>query len=218
MGASDITVGNNIILPGTSATGVQVDPSGADWGWADIIGFIRPDPLGANAPSLSAFRGGNVREYAYSANDKIDMIFHIPHDYVPGTDLYLHVHWAHNGTAISGNLVLDYYATYADGHNGGTFGAEIAPTQTISTPDISTIPQYNHRVNEFQLSAASPSATQLDSDDISVDGLLLVNMTVDTIPTITGGSPNEPFIFTLDVHYQTIGTKGTVGKAPPFYA
>lgn len=215
MAASRYTFGASPVIVKDQGTGILIDPASPDYGWADIIGELRPDPLGANAPALSAFRGGLVRCYAYSATDKMDMEFHIPHDYAMGTDLYLHVHWGHNGTAISGSLILDYGVTY--GQRDGTFAAEITPTQTISTPDIATIPRYGHRVDEFQLSAASPSATQLDSDDIEVDGLVMVNLTVDTIPTITGGSPNEPYIFFCDIHYQTTGLMGTKQKASPFW-
>lgn len=206
--------GQSPVVAKEQYTGFQVDPDSPDWGWADIIGFLRPDPIGANSPTLSAFRGGNVREYAFGATDKVDMLFHIPHDYA-GTDLYLHCHWGHNGTAISGSFIIDYGVTYAK--RGSVLPAEVAPTQTISTPDVATIPRWNHNVDEFQLSASSPSATQLDTDDIEVDGIILINLTVNTIPTITGGSPNEPFIFTLDVHYQTTGMIGTKNRASPFW-
>jgi hypothetical protein len=106
--------------------------------------------------------------------------------------------------------------TYAKGHNQANFSTEINPTITVSTPDIATIPRYRHRVDEIQLSAASPSASQLNSSLIEVDGLLLVHFDVTTIPTITGGSPNEPTILTIDLHYQSTGI-GTKQKAPPFW-
>jgi len=127
------------------------------------------------------------------------------------------VHWSHNGTAISGSLILDYGVTYAKGHKQALFGVEVAPQQTIATPDIATVPQYQHWLDEYQLSATSPSATQLDTDDIEPDGIVLVNLTVNTIPTITGGTTNEPFIHTLDLHYQTTGLIGTKQKEPDFY-
>jgi hypothetical protein len=140
----------------------------------------------------------------------------MPHDWAPGTDLYLHVHWGHNGTAISGNMVFTCNVSYAKGHDQANFSAEISPTITYNTVDIATTPQYRHRIDEIQLSAAAPSATQLDTDDLEVDGLIFVNIEATTIPTITGGSPNEPFLFTLDLHYQA-NYIGTLNKAPNFY-
>jgi hypothetical protein len=207
-------------LPKTSGLGIKVDSTGTPtFPWRDLIGDINPKVSGAGAPILAAFRGGNVRSYFFAAGDDIDCFFHVPHDYVPASDIHIHTHWAHNGTAISGTLVLNYYVTYAKGHNqatNGEFQAEVNRTVTVSTPDIATIPRYRHRVEETQLSAASPAASQLDSDIIEVDGLILVHLDVTTIPTITGGTTNRPALFAVDIHYQSTGV-GTKQKSPDFW-
>ena len=143
--------------------------------------------------------------------------FHLPHDYAPGTDLYLHFHWSHNGTAISGDMVWEYNCTYAKGFDQANFPALVTGTSTYATTDIATTPQYRHRVDEIQLSASAPSASQLDTDDIEVDGIILMQVNANAIPTITGGSPNEPFLHFVDIHYQA-GYIGTANKAPNFYA
>ena len=105
-----------LMIPKTSGLGIKVDSVGTPtFPWRDLIGDITPKASGAGAPTLAAFRGGNVRSFFYSAGDDGDCVFHIPHDYVPGTDLFLHLHWAHNGTAISGSLVVNFYITYAKG-------------------------------------------------------------------------------------------------------
>ena len=145
------------------------------------------------------------------------MVFHIPHDYVPGSDLHLHLHWSHNGTAISGQLVVTYGVTYAKGHDQTNFTTEKAPVLTVSTPNIATIPQYRHRIDEVQVTSAGGSATQFDTDLVEIDGLFLVNMTTTTIPTITGSATqNKPAFLTLDIHYQSTNI-GTKQKSPPFY-
>jgi hypothetical protein len=207
----------NLILPKTSGYGIKVDTAAPTYGWKDLLGSVIPKTTGVGSPTLTAFRGGNVRAYSFAAGEDYDGAFHIPHDWAPGTDLYWHVHWLHNGTAISGNLVLNWYFTYAKGHNQANYPAEINVTQTISTPDIATVPQYRHRIDEFQLSAASPSASQLDTDDIEVDGIIQFHMDATTIPTITGGTPNKPFIFYIDLHYQSTNMP-TKQKAPNFYS
>lgn len=193
---------------GTAAADVVV--------WKDLIGDVTPKTSGVGAPALSVFRG-NIRAFAYSAGDDGDIAFHLPHDYKLGSDIYLHMHWAHNGTAISGNLVTNFYVSYAKGHNQENFPAEITATISASTPNIATVPQYRHRIDEIKLSAAIPSVSQLDSDLLEPDGLILIHYDVATIPTISGGSPNEPFILFVDIHYQAdmIGTKN---KAPNFYS
>lgn len=215
---SDLRDGvGGLMIPKTSGLGLKVDSTGTPtFPWMDLIGDITPKTSGAGAPTLAAFRGGNVRSFFYSAGDDGDAVFHVPHDYVPGSDMFLHLHWAHNGTAISGNLVVDFYLTYAKGHNQANFAAEVNRTLTVSTPDIATVPQYRHRVDETQITAASPAASQIDSDIIEVDGLILVRFETTTIPTITGGTTNEPAFFTLDIHYQSTGV-GTKQKAPDFW-
>lgn len=182
--------------------------------------MIVPDAGGVGAPTLNAYRGGSVREFFYAANDRLDMRYHIPHNYAPGTDLFLHLHWSHIGTAISGSLVLEIAMTYAKGHNQAELFAEVASAITVPTPDIATVPQYRHRIDEIQVSAAAPSGAQFSSSVIEPDGLLLVSAIVTTIPTITGGAgggaANRPVIHTLDLHYQAdrIATKN---RTPNFY-
>lgn len=185
--------------------------------WKDLIGDITPKTSGVGAPSLGAFRGGNVRGFAYSAGDDGDAVFHIPHDYKMGSDLFLHLHWGHNGTAISGSLLVNCYVTYAKGHNQSAFSTEVTAPISVSTPDIVTVPQYRHRIDEIQLSSLTPSGSQINTSLIEPDGIIMVHFDVVTIPTITGGTPNEPFLFTLDIHYQA-DMIGTLNKAPNFYA
>lgn len=199
-----------------SGNGIKVDTDTPTFGWRDLRGFMLPDTVGLNAPTLSTFIGGSVRRFAYTANDKMDLEFHIDHDYAMGTDTFIHIHWGHNGTAISGNFVVSFVYTYAKGFNQGIFSAEKTVTMTYNTVNIATTPRYAHRIDEIQLSSNGGSATLLDSALIEPDGVIGVNMTVTSTPTITGGSPNEPFIFFCDIHYQSTNI-GTKQKAPNFY-
>ena len=216
-GTSSFTVNGEgtVTMPKASGTGIKVDPAVPTWGWRDITGILRPDLAGANAPVLTVFRGGSVRSYAYQALDKMDCEFHIPHDYVPGTDIYIHVHWSHNGTAISGNFVGTCAYTYAKGHNQAVFPAEKTVTITYATVNVATTPQYIHRIDEVVMSSAGGSASLLDNALLEVDGMILLNFTMTTIPTITGGS-NRVFVSHIDVHYQS-NNMATKQKAPSFY-
>ena len=200
-------------LPKTAGKGILVDTG---YGWKDIIGDVSPKPLAPNAAIQAAFIGGQYLAWFYGAGDKCQMVFHMPHDYAPGTDLHIHLHWAHNGTAISGSLVATFGITYAKGHNQANFPVEVVPIITVSTPDITTIPQYRHRIDEIQLSSSTPTAAQLNTTLLEPDGLILVGMATTTVPTITGGSTNLPAILTCDLHYQSTNI-GTLNKAPNFY-
>jgi len=207
-----------VLIEKTSGLGIKVDLTAPSWPWADLIGIMVVDEAGTNAATLAAYRGGNVREYRFGAADKIDMRFHLPHDYAPGTDLFIHVHWSHNGTAITGtgtfSGMISY--TYAKGHQQSAFSAEKQVVITNSNITTANTPQYHHRIEEVQLSSSGGSATLLDSDLVEVDGLLLVNFTLNTLPTITGGTTAELFIHAIDIHYQSTGI-GTKQKSPNFY-
>lgn len=213
---SNVKIINNLTVSKSPSAGIKVDTSVPTYGWRDIIGDIVPDVTGAGSAELAAFRGGTYRAFFYAADDRCDMIFHIPHDYAAGTDIFLHLHWAHNGTAISGQLVVTFGITYAKGHNQTNFGAEVAPVLTVNTPNITTIPQYRHRIDEIQISTNGGSVSNIDSSLLEPDGLVCVGLTATTIPTITGGTTNKPAFFTLDVHYQSTNI-GTKQRTPDFY-
>lgn len=184
------------------------------YGWKDLIGDVTPKTAGVGSPTLDVITG-NIRGFRYSAGDDGDITFHIPHDYAPGTDLYLHPHWTHNGTNISGALVVDVYMTYAKGHQQASFHAQKILQITDGALSIGNAPSLHHRIPEIKISTPGGSTTLLDSDGLEVDGVLLVHYDVSAIPTITGGS-GEPFLLTFDLHYQC-STASTKNKAPNFY-
>ena len=68
----------------------------------------------------------------------------------------------------------------------------------------------------MQLSNNGGTGGLIDTSLIEPDGLLLVNFTLNTLPTITGGTTAEAFIHAIDIHYQSTGI-GTKNKAAGFY-
>jgi hypothetical protein len=184
--------------------------------WRDIIGFLNVDVSAQNSANLGVFRAGAVRQFSFQADDKIDLVYHLPHDYAPGTDLYIHMHWGHNGTAISGAILGTFSCTYAKGYDQQIFGAEKVVTAGRNVVNIATTPRYGHFIDEVKLSTPGGSVTELNTNELEVDGLILVNFTMTTIPTISGGTPNEPYVFTCDIHYQSTDL-GTLNKNYPFY-
>lgn len=201
------------VITKTSGEGIRVDIQSPTFPWHDIIGDVRPKTTGAGTPAAATYIGGQIQQYRFVANDICDFLYHVPHDYLPGSDVHLHVHWSHNGTDITGDAVFTYYATYAKGHNQDNFDAEVTGTITYATTDITTTPRYRHRIDEVQLSTSGGSASQIDTDNIEPDGLILVRINLTTLPTITAGSL---FVHTSDIHYQSTGI-GTKQKEPDFY-
>jgi hypothetical protein len=84
---------------------------------------------------------------------------------------------------------------------------------------LSNSPQYQHRIEETQITTVGGSASMLKTEDIEVDGILMVSFTASTIPAITGSPTgnNVPFLLSADLHYQTTSLP-TKNKSPNFYA
>ncbi len=93
------------------------------------------------------------------------MSFHIPHDYVAGTDIHLHIHWSQtSATATGGTIDFRYTAIYAKAHNqasGSTFTAT-PKTALFSTININDggagLSQYQQFLTEVTISAALATA------------------------------------------------------------
>lgn len=183
-------------------------------GWRDIIGKVIPKAVGAGSPVRAAYMGGQLGQYAFAAGDAYDVEFHIPHDYVRGTDIYFHVHWSHNGTTVSGNAVFDIYHSHAKGHNQANFSAEKNLTIAYNTVNIATTPQYRHRIDEVIMSGPSATAALMDRDDFEPDSLVLATLKLTTLPTLGGGG--KLFVHTCDIHYQS-DNLSTKNKSPDFY-
>lgn len=207
---------DGLVLPKASGMGIKVDDDAPTFGWRDIIGAVSPKATGVGSPARAAYAGANVGLYAFALNDVCEFCFHIPHDYVPGTDLYFHVHWSHNGTSTTGDAVFTTYHTYASRTVAGTtiFPAEKTNTVTWATTNIATTPQYAHRVDEIPITSAAGSSTLTQNSLIEVDGIVEVSLKLTGIPTL-GGS-GKLFIHTCDLHYQS-NNMATKQKAPNYY-
>lgn len=213
----DVRVGaDSLVLPSTTGYGIKVDTATPTFGWRDIIGRVEPKATGAGSPTRAVYAGANLADYAFVLNDVCDFNFHIPHDYVPGSDLYFHVHWSHtDAVSITGNVVFTIYHAYAKGHNQANFPAEKTQTITYATTDLATTPQYRHRVDEVAITAGTATGALFDNDIVEVDGLILVTLKVTGMPTF--GGTGKLFIHTCDVHYQS-NNMATKNKAPAFYS
>jgi hypothetical protein len=93
------------IYPSTSDGGIKVDHNTPVFGWKDLLGQIIPREGGGAAPAFTAFRGTKIKNYAFNSGDLIDLItFHMPHDYVPNTSVYIHFHWGITVQRLAGHL------------------------------------------------------------------------------------------------------------------
>lgn len=204
-----LSVTENIIFDGQTGEGILVDITTPAYPWHDMLGEIRIRGVAATDPSYAVYTGG-IRAYQFSLNDIVWNEYHIKHDYAPGTDLYIHVHWSHISAAVTtGSVTWSFEITYAKGHDQAAFPA----TKTITVTQNGSTTQYQHMIAEVAFTAATADATHFDRDDIEIDGLVLVKteLTANSLNAAT-----DPFVHYIDIHYQStcIGSKN---KAPNFY-
>lgn len=198
-------IDTDVVISKASGDGIMVDPAVPTFGWRDIIGDIVVRALGANDPTFSVFRG-NLRAFEFSATamKEVFMVFHVPHDYVPGTDIYFHAHWANAAaTPNTGNVVWGFEYSFAKGYNQEPFAAPATVTVTQACPAA----RYQHNIAE---TAAVTVA------GMEVDGLLLVRVYRDGA---AGGDTctDTAFLFTADIHYQSTNMATKQRNGPNFY-
>lgn len=193
----------------TSSIGVTVQPYSLNsptgqTGWNDITAEITIRGAASGSPTWDQMGNNSMYAYNFGIGKKAYATFHIRHDYKPGGDILLHVHWTTSGTNT--NTVkwkLDY--TVAKGHNQST-GGNFFPMTTVYLEQAGSGTAWRHMVTEM--------ATSITLTNAEVDSLILMSFERVT----NGGTDNTDNIFglTVDCHYQT-DRISTVNRAPNFY-
>ncbi|KKM81785.1 hypothetical protein LCGC14_1326260, partial [marine sediment metagenome] len=209
-----VFTGGNVVLDKTSGTGFQVDAAAPTFGWRDLLGETTTRSTGANKPSFETYNG-EINQYRFSAGEHEHYDFHIPHDYVAGTDIYLHIHWSQISTTNTGGAVdFKYSAAYAKGHNQSAF-TSTPITGTITSAGAGTT-RYQHHLTEAVISAASATAALFDRDDLEPDGVILMTLEMEANNLTDSVGVTDPFIHYVDIHYQSSNI-ATKQKVPDFY-
>ncbi len=206
----------NIVMAKASGVGLKVDLTTPTYGFADLLGDQFAKNTGASKPTLATYNGA-VKAWQFGAGDEGYLTYHIPHDYVAGTTIFLHIHWSHIGTLVTGGTVT-FKATsiYAKGHNQAAFTSSPATGTFLGTASTT---QYQHILTEETYSDSSPTGLEIDTDLLEPDGVIELTLEMDSNDiTVSGGGVPDPFIHYVDVHYQTTSMIGTKAKAPDFYA
>jgi len=181
--------------------------AGRAFGWKDLKGESIIRTGGGAAPALATF-AGNIAQYQMDATDEFSVNFHMPHDWAIGTDVFIHVHWAITTASGPGTYQYNFEHTY-----GKREGIISNTTKTVSTSAVAPNASARfHHVTEIQISRMGGSATEIDTNELDTDGVIMTRMT----RTLAGGAVAAPFIFYVDLHYQT-NNRATPNKAAPFW-
>lgn len=181
--------------------------------WSDLIGRLEVRN-NAQAPTLHNYFG-NATWYEWNCNSAGNdntycyFSYHIPHDYIPNTDLFFHVHHSVNLANLTGNIYFQVQAFY------GKSGSALNSTTATTTITQAVQPQYQHVVSETQLSNNGGTGGLLNTNLIETDGLLFVILRVqNNNANYTLSNKGALYIHQADIHYlSTIGTKN---KVAPF--
>lgn len=195
------------VFPKTSGVGIKIDTDNPAFGWHDIIGAIT---FGQGTSTFEIYRGG-IKQAQFAEGQDSYVSFHMPHDYLQGSPIYIHAHWSHNSAVVTGGTVTWAFETiYAKGHNQTAFSAPVI----IAVIDYASSIQYQHMIAE---TVASDGGSVLNTNDLEVDGVIISRLYLDSndIQTSNGSTVN-PFVHFVDIHYQSTGLP-TKNKAPNFW-
>ncbi len=192
---------SDLVTPNASGYGMKVgDETTNAFGWEDITGAIETKGGGTD-PTWTIVGAGPFYAYNFAVNDECWLIYHLPHDYLPGSDIYFHVHWSPSGTDAN-TVKWQYTYSIAKGHQQSQYST----TGTVITSEQTPVgTAHEHQISE---------TAAVSSSELEVDALIRIN-----IKRITnGGTENNDTIFvdTADVHYQSTNV-ATKNKAPNFY-
>jgi len=170
-------------------------------GYKDLLPTGGYSPGGALDPTVKTFKAPLLLPaFAGSgANNQATYRFHIPHDWVIGSDFYMHTHWALNEVSPTGNVKWKITWCYARGYELGDFGTEIVTT--IADADVNST-KYAHHISESE--AITPAIL---GENAQIDGIILACVERDTSDT----NNDDAFLIEFDLHYLSDGNT-TVDK------
>ena len=206
----NLNLTGNINFTSAQGSGILVN---SNYGWNSIKGDITPYPSGSSAPSMKTYMG-SFQWWSYVAHDGGNMIFTIPYDYAPGTDLYMELHWGHNGTGISGSLIVDSTMTSSKGFGQSAFTPMATSQLAITSINIANTPQYQHRTESIQLSVHGGSSAMINSDSLEPGSIVMVNYILSQVPSVQSGST---FVFSAELIYKST-VLPTKNRTPNFYS
>lgn len=109
--------------------------------WKDLILPVTGMGVGGTIPAMTAVTG-NINTYGFQTGDYLYGAFEIQHDYLEGSDLYVHIHWAPT-TTNTGNCIFEFEYTLAN------VNATLPGSTTISETQAGSGVALRHQLAEF---------------------------------------------------------------------
>jgi len=208
---------DGIVVDKATGIGIKIDAIDPSFGWRDITAALNARATGPAVPTYAQYNGTTIYQHQFSnaTTQEIWVEFHIPHDYVPGSDIYIHAHWSQTSidtggaAGAPGVCKWSFDALYAQGHQQQAFPANVT---TVTVEQAASGVARQHMIAEVKLSTDGT----LGNNVIVIDGVILVRVWRN--PNDAADTLNQaPFLHFCDLHYQSTNV-ATKNKAPDFYA
>lgn len=201
--------GGYLNLKGGSQPDFKIDEDASGGGWIDLIGLPLARGNLVRDPIPVDFIG-QIFVNSFKVYSEVTIPYHIPHEYAPGTDMFIHVHYA----SVTPNLFTGRYVrwqseyTYSKGNqNSAFFSAPIV----INVQEEVPVGTLKHRI--LEIPTAIPASLGLEPDGIltirtrrlPVQGLGITEY------------PDSLAVLSIDIHMQ-ISKLTTKNRSFPFYA
>ena len=175
-------------------------------GWTDNVQAFHTggNVAGNKKPIFAAFTGGiGAYSFTHTSEPEIHLVYHIEHDYMPGTNVFPHVHWAPSDTS-AGVVRWGIEWTHAKGHGQEAF----TESQTIYVEEAAGRQALFHQVTE----TAYPG---IYIEGLEADSIVLIRIFRNSNhANDTYAAP--VFGLAADLHYQ-VSQVATIGKTPDFF-
>lgn len=204
-----------LVFAKASGNGIKLELATPTFGFRDILGDQFTKNTGATKPILTSYNGA-IQGWKFEVGDEAYITYHIPHDYVEGTPIFLHVHWSHIATTVTGgNVTFKLTSILAKAHNQQPFQSSPSVGTLIGTASTT---QYQQILSEVLYSDGTPTGLEIDTANLEPDSVIELTFEVDANNiTVSGGGVPDIFVHFVDIHYQSTSIS-TKAKAPDFYA
>lgn len=196
------------VVSNSKGDGIKLNAENPQYGWRDLLSPTTVyEGAAAHKPTFETFIG-NIRAYQFDVNDESFHEFHIPHDYVPGTDVWVHAHWTYNGAAATGSVTWTWEASLAQGYARGVYNAPVLVSATQTAPAV----PLTHMIAAVKLSSSGGVGGLLNTDLIEPDALIKTRL---FLAANTMSDAKKPFMSFSDMHYQStnLSTKNPIHTA-----
>ena len=169
--------------------------------WDDLRFPVGAVKLGAaNAPDEQAYKGGLVLSYPSNQNRIAYVTAQMPHMWVEGTDIELHIHWVIPTSGAGGgaeNVKWDF--TYSWANQDAAFPAETSASITVDV---------QNQVADIHIRTDIVTATGTGKEFSS---MLIISIERDI--SVANDYADKAYLIELDIHYKK-NRLGTYNEDP----